>query len=165
MKRPAPRAVSDLLSSALPQIADRLTEFKLRQAWASVVGRDVARRSRPDGLTAGTLRIVVDNSPWLHELTLRQAEITEKIHARFGEVRALRFTLGNLASERDADAEAAPRPVPLTAADRADIEQAVAVIGDADVAEGARRLLTTARRFPRTRQPSTATRHGSRGAV
>jgi hypothetical protein len=165
MKRAAPRVVGDLLVGALPQISERLTEFHLRQSWSSLVGRDVARRSRPDTMTAGTLRVVVDNSPWLHELTLREAEVTAKVRARFPEVKALRLALGTVATERPADAEPMPKPVALTAADRADIDQAVAVIADAEVADTARRLLTTARRFPRTRQPSTATRHGSRGAV
>jgi hypothetical protein len=165
MKRLAPRAVGDLLVGALPQISERLTEFHLRQAWTSLVGRDIARRSRPDTITAGTLRVVVDNSPWLHELTLREAEVTAKIRARFPEVRALRLGLGTLASERAAESEPMPKAIPLTAADRADIDLAVAVIADAEVADTARRLLTTARRFPRTRQPSTATRQGSRGAV
>lgn len=165
MKRPAPRAVGDLLVGALPQISERLTEFHLRQSWASLVGRDGARRSRPDTLTAGTLRVVVDNSPWLHELTLRETEIMAKIRARFSEVKALRLAVGTVASAHAADAEPAPKPVPLTPADRADIEEAVAVIADVEVADTARRLLTTARRFPRTRQPSTATRHGSRGAL
>lgn len=160
MKKPAPRAVGDLLLSALPQISDRLTNFRIRQSWGAIVGRDMARRSRPDGVTAGTLRVVVDNSPWLHELTLREAELAAKVRARFPEIQALRFTLGALETEPTAAHAAAPRAVPLTAADHADIDAATAAITDESVADAARRLLTTARRFPR---PKTADR--PRGAV
>lgn len=158
MKKPAPRAVGDLLLSALPQISDRLTHFRLRQAWAAIVGRDMARRSRPDAVTGGTLRVVVDNSPWLHELTLRDAELTAKVHARFPEIKALRFTLGTLETEPAPAPTPAPRPVPLTAADHAEIDTATAAIRDEGVAHAARRLLVTARRFPRGQATS-------RGAV
>jgi hypothetical protein len=158
MKGAVPRRVGDLLSRALPQIEDRLLELRIRRDWPSMVGRDVARRARPDGLVGGTLRIVVDNSPWLHELTLRQADLTAQLRRRYPAVTALRLTLGPIDKETDAAAAATPRPVPLTAADRADIDAAAAAIPDSGLADAARRLLTTARRFPRAR-------NGSRGAV
>ena len=164
MRTPAPRAVGELLSGALPQISDRLIEFRLRREWPALVGRDLAKRSRPDGLSGGTLRVTADNSPWLHELKLREAEITTKLRERFPEVRAICLTLGKLAPEETGDVAPAPKPVALTAADRAEIETAVAEIADADVADTARRLLITARRYPRTRQAATSTRRGSRGA-
>jgi hypothetical protein len=158
MKTPAPRAVGELLSSALPQISDRLLELRIRRMWPSIVGRDVARRARPDAWSGGTLRIVVDNSPWLHELTLRASELTTKVRARFPEVQALRFVLGALENEGTSASPELPRAVPLSAADHADIAAAAAAISDSALAEAARHLLVTARRFPRP-QP------GSRGAV
>ena len=154
MKKPAPRAVGDLLLSALPQISDRLTDLRIRRAWASIVGADVARRARPDGFLDRTLRVVVDNSPWLHELTLRETEVLAKIRARFPEVQALRLTLGSVAADAAAAKAAPPRPVPLSAADHAEIDAATAAIADESVAEAARRLLVTARRFPRRSPPS-----------
>ena len=160
MKKAAPRAVGDLLLSALPQVAERLSTFRLRQSWGSIAGRDAARRSRPDSVTAGTLRVVVDNSPWLHELTLREPELATKVRAHFPEIRALRFTLGAVESEPAVAHPAAPKPVPLTAADHAEIDAATAAITDERTADAARRLITTARRFPRTR-----TTDRPRGAV
>jgi hypothetical protein len=158
MKTPAPRAVGELLSSALPQISDRLLALRIRRMWPSIVGRDVARRARPDAWSGGTLRIVVDNSPWLHELTLRAGELTTKVRERFPEVQGLRFVLGALETEGMSASAELPRAVPLSAADHADIAAAAAAISDSALAEAARRLLVTARRFPR-REP------GSRGAV
>jgi hypothetical protein len=158
MKRPAPRAVGDLLSSALPQLSDRLLALHIRRDWASIVGRDAARRTRPDAISGGTLRVVVDNSPWLHELTLRTAELAARIHEQFPDVHTLRFVLGAAAHEEAHAPAKRPRAVPLTAADHADIDAAAAAIADSDLADAARRLLVTARRFPRV-QP------GSRGAV
>jgi len=65
-----------------------------------------------------------------------------------------------LESEPAAQRAPAPRPVPLTPSDHADIEAAAAAIRDESIADAARRLITTARRFPRAK---TADR--SRGAV
>ena len=158
MKTPAPRAIAELLPGALPQISDRLTELRIRQSWRTLVGRDVAKRTRPEGLTTGTLRVIVDNSPWLHELTLREAELTAKIRTSFPEVRALRFTVGAVGVDPAEARATPPRAVKLTAADHADIAAATAPIADRAVADAARRLLVTARRFPRS-QPR------SRGAV
>ena len=161
MKTPAPRAVGDLLLSALPQIGDRLIHFRIRQSWGAVVGRDMARRSRPESFSGGTLRVVVDNSPWLHELTLRQAELLAAVRERFPEVQAVRFGLGALESDSGPAREAQPRAVPLTAADYADIDAAAAAIADQGLADTARRLLVTARRFPR----SSSSRPNGRGAL
>jgi hypothetical protein len=158
MKRAFPRPVGDLLVGALPQIEDRLLEFRIRRDWPAIVGREVARRARPDGFAGGTLRVVVDNSPWLHELTLRVADLTRQVGRRYPSVKALRLTLGTLEKETAGPGSAPLRPLPLTAADRADIDAAAAAIPDPGLADAARRLLTTARRFPRVQT-------GSRGAV
>src|SRR5687767_835684 len=99
MKTPAPRAVGELLLGALPQIADRMTHLRIQRSWAAVVGRDIARRSRPDSFIGGTLRVVVDNSPWLHEMTLRAPELAATLQKRFPEVHALKVTLGSLETD------------------------------------------------------------------
>lgn len=153
MTASAPRAIADVLLSALPQLSERLAEHRLRRDWAAVAGPEIARRARPGGLRAGVLTLVVDNSPWLHELTLRSAELTARLAARVPGLRALRLQLGPLEGGLD-EAEATPRPTPLalSAADRADIDAAAAAITDATVAAAARRLLTTARRFPVARR-------------
>ena len=159
MNKLPPRAVGDLLVGALPQISDRLLNLRIRQAWGSLVGRDIARRSRPESFTGGTLRVVVDNSPWLHELTLREGELASSIRSRFPEVQAVRITLGALDPDGPPVRETTVRAVPLTPADHADIDAATAAIADTSLAEAARRLLTTARRFPRPRP------QGPRGAL
>ena len=147
-----------MLISAVPQLSDRLPEYHIRRAWASLVGPDMARRTRPQSLTNGCLHVIVDNSPWLHELTLRAADLTGQVGRRFPAVKSLRLTLGTIEKEAASTGSAPPRPIPLTAADRADIDAAAAAIPDPGLADAARRLLTTARRFPRVQ-------NGSRGAV
>src|SRR5215470_2583439 len=99
MERRAPRRVADLVASAVPQISARLQETRIRSRWSTLVGREIARRTQPGRLEHGCLSITVDNSPWLQELTLRQAELTTRLAATFPEIRSLRFAVGTLAAE------------------------------------------------------------------
>src|SRR5438309_5818073 len=96
MRVRAPRAVADLLMTAVPGLRERLAEHHVRRAWAALVGADVARRAQPQALVDGCLTVVVDNSPWLHEMTLRADELTARLRERVPSLRALRFTLGTL---------------------------------------------------------------------
>jgi hypothetical protein len=148
MKAGAPRAVADLLATAVPQLRDRLVELEVRRAWSTVVGTDVARRARPQSLAAGCLTVVADNSPWLQELTLRSGELTERLHGRFAQITSVRFVLGALEAREAAPRERARPAVPLDAAARRAIDEAASAIPDETLAAAARRLLTKAWRFP-----------------
>jgi hypothetical protein len=149
MRSGAPRSLADVLTAAVPQLAERLPEYRIRRAWTTLVGPDVARHARPQSLTAGVLHVVVDNSPWLHELTLRTAELTDRLRAQFDAVRSLRFSLGSLGAEPSPPAERRARQsVALHDDDRRDIEAAASAISDPALAETARRVMTKARRHP-----------------
>jgi hypothetical protein len=148
VKRQGPRAVGELLVNAVPALGDRLVEVRIRGAWHALVGADVARRSQPHGITNGCLHVVVDNSPWLQELTLRSAELTTRIATRFEAVRTLRFSLGRLEGASETPPSPQSRPSrPLNSDDVREIDATVATIRDPDVRNAARRLLGTARRF------------------
>jgi hypothetical protein len=145
MKGGAPRRVGELLVSALPQLEDRLLVERLRAAWPALVGTDVARRTQPQGLVNGCLQIVVDNSPWLHEMTLRAPELTARVGAEFPAVRSIRLSLGVPPTEKPPPTvRPAPRSVGLSEDDRRAIDAAAAAISDRDLAAGARRLLARA---------------------
>jgi hypothetical protein len=154
MRGEAPRSVSDLLVPAMPQLAERLVEHRLRRVWPSVVGADVARRAQPAALSGGCLHIVVDNSPWLHELTLRAAELTERLGRHCSAVRSVRFTLGRLPQPELPAPPAAVATPPLTPADVAEIDAAASAIKDNGLATAARRLLTKAWRSSSARGSS-----------
>jgi hypothetical protein len=145
MKSGPPRAIGELLVSALPQLEDRLLVQRMRRAWSAVVGADVARRAQPQALVNGCLTIVVDNSPWLHELTLRAADLTEQLRARFPTVQTLRFSLGAAAVEEAAAETPSPSRRPrLSEDDTRAIDAAAAAISDPALAASARRLLARA---------------------
>ena len=149
MRSGAPRSLADVLPAAVPQLAERLPEHRIRRAWTQMVGVDVARHARPQTLVVGVLHIVVDNSPWLHELTLRAPELTARLRERFDVVRSLRFSLGTLEAEPSPPAERRERrSVALREDDRRDIDAAASAISDPALAETARRVMTKARRHP-----------------
>jgi hypothetical protein len=145
MRGGTPRVVGELLVSAVPQLEDRLLVQRLRRAWIDLVGPEVARRTQPQALVNGCLHVVVDNSPWLHEMTLRAPDLTARLGARFPTVRSVRFALGAPPAEEPPPAAGpAPRPSRLNDEDRRAIDAAAAAISDPDVAAGARRLLARA---------------------
>lgn len=142
--RGTPRVVGDLLREALPQLTEGLAEERLRRAWPTVVGAEIARRTRPGQLQGGSLDVVVDNAPWLHELTLRQAELLDRIRAHVPAVRTLRLSAGGRQELRREPTPRAPRRRALGEGERREIDQAVEVLGDGEAAAAARRLLTRA---------------------
>src|SRR5581483_7534249 len=136
----------ELLVTALPELRERLAEDRLRRTWAATVGEEIARRARPRRLAHGCLEVVVDNSPWLSELTLRSSELVARIAARHAEVRSVKLVLGPLEPATTAPARPAPpRPRALGRDERRAIEETVAVIADEEVRAAARRLLARAR--------------------
>ena len=131
--------------SALPQLEGRLLVQRIRRAWSTLVGSDIARRATPQSLVNGCLAVVVDNSPWLHELTLRAPELATRLQAEFPVVQSLRFSLGAAAAEDAATpAPARPRRPRLTDDDTRAIDAAAAAISDPALAASARRLLARA---------------------
>jgi predicted nucleic acid-binding Zn ribbon protein len=151
MKMQAPRRVADLVASALPQLTGRLLEGRIRRQWLPLVGPEMARRTQPGRLENGCLTITVDNSPWMQELSLRQPDLTARLAKQVPEVRSLRFAMGTVTREVLAPRVSRPRTDALGTHDLREIDEAVSSIGDSDVASAARRLLTTARRFSRSR--------------
>jgi predicted nucleic acid-binding Zn ribbon protein len=151
MKPSAPRAVREILPNAIPQLADRLVELDIRRRWGSVVGAEVARRAAPRALSGDCLHVVVDNSPWLQELTLRAPDIVAALARCFGAgtVRSLAVTLGSLPSEpAPAAAGEAQRPRgrrPVNDEDRRAVDDLVRPISDRAFAGSLRRLLLKAR--------------------
>jgi Dna[CI] antecedent, DciA len=147
MKSGAPRRVGELLVSAMPQLQDRLLVQKLRAEWPALVGHEVARRTQPQALANGCLQVTVDNSPWLHEMTLRAPDVAARMGAQFPAVRSIRFSLGLPPAEEPPPA-ARPAPVTLVDDDRRAIDAAAAAISDRDLAASARRRLTRAWSVP-----------------
>ena len=142
-----PTPVGSLLRTAVPKLAERLLEVRIHREWRELVGPDMARRCQPGELRSGTLDLTVDNSPWLQELALREAELRSRLTSRYGPdaVRSLRLTLGTLGAEpAEPPRRGARRKDDPTAEEMRMIEAAVSLIPDPDLQVSARRLLEKA---------------------
>jgi hypothetical protein len=154
----APAPVFDILPAAVPRLAGRLAEHTIRRRWRALVGPEIARRARPATLSGECLQVVVDNSPWCQELTLRAPEVLAAIAAQVGPgaVRSIRVTIGTLQPERpdgatediDAAGGVAVRGE-LEDSQIEAIESLLAPITDPEVAAVVRRLLVKATRWSR----------------
>lgn len=141
---PTPTPVGTLLTAALPPLADRLLALAVRRDWPSLVGPQIARRAQPGGIAGGTLAVVVDNSPWLQELRLREAELLSRLQDRYGaqSIKALRFTLGTPSPEaRPAGHSEPPGDEALSDNEAAWVARATAAVPDPALADTLRRLL------------------------
>jgi hypothetical protein len=151
----APHRVGDLLTAAVPALAERMLVGDLQRQWADIVGAALARRSWPAALERGALEIRADNSPWLSELQLRSGEILDALRRRHGRsVLSLRFALGARPTARPATAPSgSDAPARLSPDDARAIEEAVAGFDDPALASALRRLLTKDR-LARRQRPS-----------
>ena len=139
-----PVRVGNLLTAAVPALAERMLEDAIRREWAQTAGPEAARRSRPGALRQGTVEVSVDNSPWLQELTLRAAAIVAALQKRHGSaVIGVRFALGSGRA-----GTAAPRrrlTVPerrLTVEEARLVDAAAGQVPDPVLASSIKRLLT-----------------------
>lgn len=138
-----PRSFAELVEAAVPQLSGRMLAQRVRSSWPSLAGPEAARRSRPSAINGDVLQVTVDNSPWLHELTLRSEELTDRVRAAFPGVRGLRFALGHVSADDPSPASVVePDPPELSVAELQAIDHAAAAIQDPALAHAARRLLT-----------------------
>ncbi|NIA07210.1 MAG: DUF721 domain-containing protein [Actinobacteria bacterium] len=69
----------------------------LRRVWASAVGPELSRHSRPEALRRGTLRVVVDSAAHLAELqSLVRAGLAKQVAVDFDQrpIKIIRLRLG-----------------------------------------------------------------------
>jgi hypothetical protein len=121
-----------------------MLEETIRNGWAEIVGPEIARRSRPGELRAGVLTVLVDNSPWLQEVTLRSTEILAALRARHGSaVTSVRCALGALPTPRQTVTHDRPPPAdPLSAEEERAVDTIIAPVTDPVLAASVRRLVT-----------------------
>lgn len=72
-------SVLDALVKSLG-IEKQVEQYKIFDAWNTVVGEQIAKVAQPERIHNGVLIVAVNNAPWRTELTFRKKEILEKIH-------------------------------------------------------------------------------------
>ena len=90
-------ALSGVLTRALRRLGleDELKGWQVVDDWPHLVGPRVARHTRAVGFKEGTLRVEVEGSAWMHELSFLKHDLVRKIQRDLGtnRVRDVRFVL------------------------------------------------------------------------
>ncbi len=143
------RLVEDLFKAR--GLESKLVEHRLMQAWPQIVGPQIAAHAAPTEVRANTLRVVVDSSTWLHELTLLKPILIEKLRRSSGGaiVHDVLFTIGEPPSVSRPQPPPAPRREPIRPADQALLDAALAPLDDPVLKDSARRLVLRALTDPR----------------
>jgi predicted nucleic acid-binding Zn ribbon protein len=92
--------VGDLVRGMMEGIeaAQTISEDKLMELWCEAVGEDGYRNSKPYSLNRGVLQVMVKNSSWSQELTLKKRWVLKKLQTELGKERIhdIRFKTGQL---------------------------------------------------------------------
>jgi hypothetical protein len=144
--RSSPVRIKDVLLAALPELGNHMLQDTVRRDWGDLVGSGMSRHSQPGALKLGALDVTVDNSPWLHELTLRSGELLARLQGRYGlAIKSLRFVLGPVAATSNplsSHPRRADRESVLGPADAHVVESMISAVNDLEVAASLRRVLT-----------------------
>lgn len=139
-----PTPVGSLLTTVLPGLGERLLEARISREWREVMGPEIAGRSEPRALANGDLHVIVDNSAWLQELTLREPDLRLRLASRYGAnaIRSLRFSLGSVSGLREPPTHTRPPEAgQLTEGEEEWVEEATAQLTDPALAALVRRVL------------------------
>lgn len=125
-----------------------LLQTKAAQAWYRMAGETVSSHTTGAHIREGELVVYVDSPVWATELSALAGEYQRRLNEELGEstVRAMRFVVSRkVGQERRIEevaeesarfyAEDIVESVPLTAAERAQVEASAAQIGDAELRE------------------------------
>jgi predicted nucleic acid-binding Zn ribbon protein len=71
----------------------------VRAAWVAATREEARKHARPISLKRGILMVLVENSPWLYELTIEKKDMLKKFNEHYtGRKKAkdIRFRVGTL---------------------------------------------------------------------
>ncbi len=119
----------------------RLKEYEVKKAWASVVGKNIAKRSRPKKLINDTLYVTVSTSAWMTELMHLKPDIVSKLNRELGEaaVKDIVFKAGSFFNKPAAGPPGNVRE--LSEQERESIEKAAAGVKDKALRELIKRVM------------------------
>jgi predicted nucleic acid-binding Zn ribbon protein len=81
-----PSPILQVLERALQRngLDKDIARYRFVTSWTEIVGKDVARRTRPECLRSGALVVRVANSAWAQELSFRKEVILKRLQRFIG---------------------------------------------------------------------------------
>lgn len=93
-----PVSIGTLVKDFLKEHKQKETTFqqKILKDWDKIVTKKASRHARPLSIKNNTLIVVVNNSAWLHQLTLKKVQILKKINrlSKNNQLTAIRLKIG-----------------------------------------------------------------------
>jgi predicted nucleic acid-binding Zn ribbon protein len=90
-----PVSIKDVIGRALKSLGleKRVKEAGVVQIWSEAVGEPIDKVTQVIGVRNGIVRVLVENSLWSQELSLRKVEIIRELNDRLGEklIKDIRF--------------------------------------------------------------------------
>jgi hypothetical protein len=135
------------------------------QLWADIVGPEIARNTRPEGLQGGIIFVRTKNSMWSHELTYHKPRIIARINGRLQQnvVTDIRFYTTRKRKDAgddplfNAPKPNAPQKVELSAAEKAKVAAAARPIHDRDMRDVLMRAMESCLKVQKARAQVPAT--------
>jgi hypothetical protein len=83
-----PSKIDSIIGSSLswPGIGAKIREYKLRKAWAGVVGPAISKNAAPERLIGKTLYCNVSTAPWMTELNYQKRAIMDGLNSKVASV-------------------------------------------------------------------------------
>ena len=150
-----PVKIADAVSAALQRLGleGRMRQHEVWRVWPTVVGPQIAQHAQPHSFWHGRLIIHVTDSVWLHHLSMMRHRLAAALNERLkpAEVREMVLRIGEVAVAPGGPLPAPTQTEPSSENDPArvaEIESALAPLGDAPFREALRRLWLRASREP-----------------
>jgi hypothetical protein len=150
MSRPGwrqPVTIADAVSAALQRLGleGRVRQHDLWRVWPLVVGPQIARHAQPFSVWQGRLIVHVTDSVWLHHLSMMRHRLVQALNERLApvEIREMVLRVGEVPAAPIGPSPLPPRSASVGEVDpvrMAEIENALAPLGDAPFRDALRRL-------------------------
>ena len=90
--------IREVIQSVFTKLEGAARPFQedMESLWRELVGQDGSRHSRPVAIRKKVLNVLVDNSAWMQELTMRKRSILKGLKRRLGRDRIseINFRIG-----------------------------------------------------------------------
>ena len=160
-----PVKIADAVSATLQRLGvdGRIRQHEIWRVWPGVVGHQIAQHAQPHAVLHGRLIVHVTDSVWLHHLSMMRHRLVAALNDRLkpAEIREMVLRVGEVA--------VVPAPPPARLAPSsgddpgrvAEVEKALAPLGDAPFRDALRQLWLRAAREPAS-SPAPIQKHGPR---
>lgn len=93
-------SLGDLVKSAIAGFRGkgRITAEEIASGWENAAGKRASKHSRPASFNRAVLKVNVDDSGWLYELTVKKKEILKRLgeELKSKKIKDIRFRIGEL---------------------------------------------------------------------